>query len=64
MLLVLGGVNVVVSYWGSRQRDQAFSQLLRAIDRQRMIGEIANQLENQKKFVDLLARGSWDPRAP
>ena len=63
MLLVLGGVNVVVSYWGSRQRDRAFSQLLRAIDRQRMIGEITNQLDNQKKFVDLLASGILGPES-
>ena len=35
MLLLLGGVNVVVSYWGSRPRDIAFSQLLRAIEAQR-----------------------------
>jgi class 3 adenylate cyclase len=63
MLLVLGGVNVAVSYWGSRQRDRAFSQLLRAIDRQRMIGEITNQLENQKKFVDLLASGILGPES-
>ncbi|HYO46376.1 MAG TPA: adenylate/guanylate cyclase domain-containing protein [Gemmatimonadota bacterium] len=63
MLLVLGAVNVAVSFWGSRQRDQAFSQLLRAIDRQRMIGEIANQLENQKKFVDLLASGILGPES-
>jgi len=63
MLLVLGGVNVAVSYWGSRQRDRAFSQLLRAIDRQRMIGEITNQLDNQKKFVDLLASGILGPES-
>lgn len=63
MLLLLGGINVIVSYWGSRHRDQAFSQLLLAIDRQRMIGEVTNQLEDQKKFVDLLASGILGPES-
>ena len=63
MLLLLGGVNVGVSYWGSRQRDRAFTQLLHAIDRQRMIGEVTNQLEDQKKFVDLLASGILGPES-
>ena len=63
MLLILGGVNVVVSYWGSRQRDQAFTQLMHAIDRQRMISEVTNQLQDQKKFVDLLASGILGPES-
>ena len=63
MLLALGALNVGVSYWGSRERDTAFAELLRAIDRQRMIGEIANQLEDQKKFVDLLASGILGPES-
>jgi len=63
MLLVLGALNVGVSYWGSRERDQAFGELLRAIDRQRIIGEVANQLEDQKKFVDLLASGILGPES-
>jgi len=63
MLLVLGALNVGVSYWGSRARDQAFGELMRAIDRQRIIGEVANQLEDQKKFVDLLASGILGPES-
>ncbi|HUF88764.1 MAG TPA: HAMP domain-containing protein, partial [Gemmatimonadota bacterium] len=63
MLLVLGALNVGVSYWGSRERDQAFGELMRAIDRQRIIGEVANQLEDQKKFVDLLASGILGPES-
>jgi class 3 adenylate cyclase len=63
MLLALGALNVGVSYWGSRERDRAFGELLRAIDRQRIIGEVANQLEDQKKFVDLLASGILGPES-
>ena len=63
MLLLLGALNVGVTYWGSRERDQAFTELLRAIDRQRMIGDIANQLVDQKKFVDLLASGILGPES-
>ncbi len=57
VLLVLGALNVGVAYWGSREREQAFGQLLRAIERQRIIGDVTNRLGDQKKFVDLLGSG-------
>jgi class 3 adenylate cyclase len=57
VLLGLGALNVGVYSWGVQQRAQVFRNLQRAIERQRIITEVTNDLENQKKFVDLLGSG-------
>lgn len=59
-LLALGALNVAVMSWGSSQRTRALSDLLNAIDRQRLILEVRNRLEDQKKFVDLIGTGVVD----
>lgn len=56
-LLALGAFNVYVSYWGSRERDRGFEDLMRAIDRQSIITAVANRIEDKKKHVDLLSSG-------
>lgn len=57
VLLGLGALNVGVYSWGAQHRARVFSNLQRAIERQRIITDVANELENQKKFVDLLGSG-------
>lgn len=64
VLLALGGLNIGVSYWGARQRDSDFRELLRAIDRQAIVAEASNRLADQKKFVDLLTSGILGGEAP
>ena len=57
VLLGLGALNVGVYSWGVQQRARVFRNLQRAIERQRIITDVTNDLENQKKFVDLLGSG-------
>ncbi len=57
VLIGLGALNVGVYSWGAHHRAQVFRNLERAIERQRIITDVANDLENQKKFVDLLGSG-------
>ena len=57
VLLGLGALNVGVYSWGVQQRAAVFRNLQRAIERQRIITDVSNDLENQKKFVDLLGSG-------
>ncbi len=57
VLLGLGALNVGVYSWGVHRRTQVFRNLQRAIERQRIITDVTNDLENQKKFVDLLGSG-------
>ena len=57
VLLGLGALNVGVYSWGVQQRSRVFRNLQRAIERQRIITDVTNDLENQKKFVDLLGSG-------
>lgn len=57
VLLGLGALNVGVYSWGAQQRARVFRNLHQAIERQRIITDVANDLENQKKFVDLLGSG-------
>jgi class 3 adenylate cyclase len=64
VLLALGGLNIAVSYWGARQRDVVFRDLLRAIDRQTIVTDVTNRLADEKKFVDLLASGLLGGQAP
>lgn len=56
-LLGLGAINIGVYVWSARQRAQVFTRLERAIDRQAIVVEIADRLEDQKRFVDLLGSG-------
>jgi len=55
VLLGLGSINIAVYYWGSSQRSLAFETLQRAIERQIIITDVANLLEDQKRYVDLLS---------
>ncbi len=57
VLIGLGALNVGVYSWGAHHRAQVFRNLQQAIERQRIITDVANDLENQKKFVDLLGSG-------
>lgn len=57
VLIGLGALNVGVYSWGVQQRARVFRNLQRAIERQRIITDVTNDLENQKKFVDLLGSG-------
>lgn len=56
-LLGLGALNIGVYYWGAQQREREFARLRRAIERQTIIVEVMDQLEDQKRFVDLLGSG-------
>jgi len=53
-LIVLGVLNIFVYYWGANQRNTVFRELERAIERQTLITEATNLLEDQKRFVDLM----------
>ncbi len=56
-LLGLGALNVGVYHWGAQQRKGEFGRLRRAIERQTIIVDVMDQLEDQKRFVDLLGSG-------
>lgn len=57
VLLGLGALNVGVYYWGAQQRAREFARLRQAIERQTIIVEVMDRLQDQKKFVDLLGSG-------
>lgn len=57
VLLGLGALNLAVYYWGARQRARDFRDLQRAIERQTIVLDVMNRLEDEKKFVDLLGSG-------
>jgi signal transduction histidine kinase/CheY-like chemotaxis protein len=52
-LLFLGALNVLIYTWGSRQRQAAFSDLSRAIERQRLLEDANGRLNDVKRLVDL-----------
>lgn len=54
VLLVLGAFNIGVYYWGAHQRAQAFRELQQAIERQMIITEVVDLLEDQKTYVALM----------
>lgn len=57
VLLGLGALNIAVYYWAAQQREREFVALQRAIQRQSIIVEVMNELQDQKQFVDLLGSG-------
>ena len=61
--VLLLGIGVLLRMWALSVATLDVEKLLLAIDRQRMIGEVTNQLEDQKKFVDLLASGILGPES-
>jgi signal transduction histidine kinase/DNA-binding response OmpR family regulator len=52
-LLFLGALNVLVYQWGAGQRQAAFSELGRAIERQRLLEDANGRLNDLKRLVDL-----------
>ncbi|HSM36710.1 MAG TPA: response regulator [Longimicrobiales bacterium] len=52
-LLFLGAVNVLIYTWGASQRQAAFSDLSRAIERQRLLEDANGRLNDVKRLVDL-----------
>jgi signal transduction histidine kinase/DNA-binding response OmpR family regulator len=63
-LLALGLLNVSIYYWGARQRQEVFTQLQHAIERHHILTRAANELGDQKKFVDLMAGAFGGLEAP
>ncbi len=57
VFLALGAFNIGVFYWGAYQRNQVFQELQRAIERQAVLTDAMDLLEDQKKFVDLMSAG-------
>src|SRR5690606_41485294 len=57
----VGLVNVAVSYWGGERRAATFEQLSLAIQRQSLLTEVHNTLEEQRRIVALTAAGSGRP---
>src|SRR5690606_22213119 len=57
----VGLVNVAVSYWGGERRAATFEQLSLAIQRQSLLTEVHNTLEEQRRIVALTAAGSGTP---
>jgi len=57
VFLGLGAINIAVYYLGAKQRAAEFSRLRRAIERQTIIVDVMDQLEDEKRFVDLLGSG-------
>ena len=52
-LLFLGALNVLIYQWGARQRQGAFAELGRAIERQRLLEDANGRLGDLKRLVDL-----------
>src|SRR5690606_6297174 len=53
--------NVAVSYWGGERRAATFEQLSLAIQRQSLLTEVHNTLEEQRRIVALTAAGGGTP---
>jgi signal transduction histidine kinase len=54
-LLALGATNIAVAYWGARQREHVSAQLQRAVTRQTVMMEVADQLKDRYQQVRLLS---------
>lgn len=54
-LLLLSGMNTVATVWGTRQREQRFSELRASIERQATLAEIQRAVEDQNTHVRVLS---------